>query len=175
MLVLPLKTLQNFLIPSDTYRQYIGSLLSSGKDDSCLNTLVRWSLSEGASEFLYLALLTTKDITNTLQHMLCLCFLSVLIYHLTSPSHIPQSMSGSGCHLMKSPDLINLNLTWALHEVLSLYEKDMVKFMIKLMKLSLKCKFGCSLYLKKSLSYLHLNFTYPRLFLWCWLQPYSHS
>ena len=132
-------------------------------------------MSDGANEFLYLALLTTKDITNTLQHMLYLCFLSVLIYHLTSPSHIPQSMSGSGCHLMKSPDLINLNLTWALHEVLSLYEKDMVKFMIKLMKLSLKCKFGCSLYLKKSLSYLHLNFTYPRLFLWCWLQPYSHS
>ena len=94
---------------------------------------------------------------------------------LSSPCHNQQSMSGSGCHLMKSPDLINLNLTWALHEVLSLYEKDMVKFMIKLMKLSLKCKFGCSLYLKKSLSYLHLNFTYPRLFLWCWLQPYSHS
>ena len=68
---------------------------------------------------------------------------------------------------MKSPDLINLNLTWALHEVLSLYEKDMVKLMIILMKLSLKCKFGCGLYLKKSLiTYLHLTFIHQRLFLW---------
>ena len=95
---------------------------------------------------------------------------------LSSPCHNQQSMSGSGCHLMKSPDLINLNLTWALHEVLSLYEKDMVKLMIILMKLSLKCKFGCGLYLKKSLiTYLHLTFIHQSLFLWFWPQPCSHS
>ena len=83
--------------------------------------------------------------------------------------------SGIVCHLMESP-LIVLNLTWAHHEVLSLYENKMAKLMGNFMKLSLKCKFGFNLYLKKSLTYLHLpTYVYPRLFLWCWLQPHSHS
>ena len=116
-----------------------------------------------------------EKFTSTLLK-LYLCFFCQSDLSLSSPCHNQQSMSGSGCHLMKSPDLINLNLTWALHEVLSLYEKDMVKLMIILMKLSLKCKFGCGLYLKKSLiTYLHLTFIHQRLFLWFWPQPYSHS
>ena len=62
---------------------------------------------------------------------------------------------------MESP-LIVLNLTWAHHEVLSLYENKMAKLMGNFMKLSLKCKFGFDLYLKKSLTYLHLPTNIPK-------------
>ena len=62
---------------------------------------------------------------------------------------------------MESP-LIVLNLTWAHHEVLSLYENKMAKLMGNFMKLSLKCKFGFDLYLKKSLTYLHLPTYIPK-------------
>ena len=62
---------------------------------------------------------------------------------------------------MESP-LIVLNLTWAHHEVLSLYENKMAKLMGNFMKLSLKCKFGFDLNLKKSLTYLHLPTYIPK-------------
>ena len=70
--------------------------------------------------------------------------------------------SGIVCHFMESPILIILNLTWAHHEVLSLYENEMAKSMGIFMKLCLKCKFGCDLYLKKSLTYLHLPIFIPK-------------
>ena len=46
-----------------------------------------------------------------------------MLYFIEIITHSHQSMSGS-CHLMESPDLMNLNLTWAYHGVLSLHRMN---------------------------------------------------
>ena len=62
-------------------------------------------------------------------------------------------MSGSG-HLMESPNLMSLNLTWGLHGVLSLDIEWDGKYNEEGLGDEQMEKFGCDLHLKKSLSYL---------------------
>ena len=122
-----------------TTREFVGW----GEGVGCISPPPYWGLG-GFSKDWWLWQLTN---TNTLPVLSGFC-INLSITKSTNPS-------GIVCHLMESP-LIVLNLTWAHHEVLSLYENKMAKLMGNFMKLSLKCKFGFDLYLKKSLTYLHL-------------------